>query len=135
MEEKQMTYIINPMWFYWLSVADRACQLIRTAAILLFVFSVGFLIVVAFCRHIVFDCDECSKGCSEYKAGGKVQRVAIVLFVVAVILFIIHVFIPSRETLIEMQIARFTTVENAEWVLDAVKSATDYIVSAIKELQ
>ena len=49
--------------------------------------------------------------------------------------FIIHVFIPSRETLIEMQIARFTTVENAEWALDAVKSATDYIVSAIKELQ
>lgn len=130
-----MTYIINPMWFYWLSVADRACQLIRTAAILLFVFSVGSLIVVAFCRHIVFDCDECSKGCSEYKAGGKVQRVAIVLFVVAVILFIIHVFIPPRETLIEMQIARFTTVENAEWALDAVKSATDYIVSAIKELQ
>lgn len=129
-----MTYIINPMWFYWLSVVDRACQLVRTAAILLFVFSVGFLIVVAFCRHIVFDCDECSKGCSEYKAGGKVQRVAIVLFVVAVILFIIHVFIPPRETLIEMQIARFTTVENAEWALDAIKSATDYIVSAIKEL-
>lgn len=130
-----MTYIINPIWFYWLSVVDRACQLVRTAAILLFVFSVGFLIVVAFCRHIVFDCDECSKGCSEYKAGGKVQRVAIVLFVVAVILFIIYVFIPPRETLIEMQIARFTTVENAEWALDAVKSATDYIVSAIKELQ
>lgn len=130
-----MTYIINPIWFYWLSVVDRACQLVRTAAILLFVFSVGFLIVVALCRHIVFDCDECSKGCSEYKAGGKVQRVAIVLFVVAVILFIIYVFIPPRETLIEMQIARFTTVENAEWALDAVKSATDYIVSAIKELQ
>ena len=129
-----MTYIINPMWFYWLAVADRACQLVRTAAILLFVFSVGLLIAVAFCRHIVFDCDECSKGCSEYKAGGKVQRVAIVLFVVAVILFIIHAFIPSRETLIEMQIARFATVENAEWALDAVKSATDYIVSAIKEL-
>lgn len=130
-----MTYIINPIWFYWLSVVDRACQLVRTAAILLFVFSVGFLIVVAFCRHIVFDCDECTKECSEYKAGGKVQRVAIVLFVVAVILFIIYVFIPPRETLIEMQIARFTTVENAVWALDAVKSATDYIVSAIKELQ
>ena len=47
---------------------------------------------------------------------------------------IIYVFIPPRETLIEMQIARFTTVENAEWALDAIKSATDYIVSAIKEL-
>jgi len=43
-----MTYIINPIWFYWLSVVDRACQLVYTAAILLFVFSVGFLIVVRF---------------------------------------------------------------------------------------
>ena len=63
------------------------------------------------------------------------QRVATVLAVLTVILFAISTFIPSRETLIEMQIARFTTVENAEWALDAVKSATDYIVSAIKELQ
>lgn len=63
------------------------------------------------------------------------QRVATVLAVLTVILFAISAFIPSRETLIEMQIARFTTVENAEWALDAVKSATDYIVSAIKELQ
>ena len=23
-----MTYIINPMWFYWLSVVDRVCQLV-----------------------------------------------------------------------------------------------------------
>lgn len=93
--------------------------------------NVDYLPDVEFRGHI----SDTDKGCSEYKAGGKVQRVAIVLFVVAVILFIIHVFIPSRETLIEMQIARFTTVENAEWALDAVKSATDYIVSAIKELQ
>ena len=41
---------------------------------------------------------------------------------------------PSEKRLIEMQIARFATVENAEWALDAIKSATDYIVSAIKEL-
>lgn len=130
-----MTYIINPMWFYWLNVVDRAYQFIRTAAILLFLLSVVLFIAAAFCKYAAIDYHTIDEECFEYVTSVKLQRIAKVVAVVAVILFIIHVFIPSRETLIEMQIARFTTVENAEWALDAVKSATDYIVSAIKELQ
>lgn len=68
------------------------------------------------------------------KRQGIGLRIATVVAAVAAILFITYVFIPPRETLIEMQIARFATVENTEWALDAIKSATDYIVSAIKEL-
>lgn len=130
-----MTYIINPMWFYWLSVADKICRATCSLAILLAIFSAAAYIAAAALKFNALDDEGFDRECSAYIVGGKVQRVAIVLFVVAVILFIIHVFIPSRETLIEMQIARFTTVENAEWALDAIKSATDYIVSAIKELQ
>ena len=78
--------------------------------------------------------DGFDRKCSSYTVGAKAQRVATVLAILAVIMSAIYTFIPSGETLIEMQIARFTTVENAEWALDAIKSATDYIVSAIKEL-
>ncbi len=130
-----MTYIINPMWFYWLNVADKVCSLIRVPAVLLFVFSAASYIIAAVLKFNALDSDGFDRECSDYIAGTKVQRVAAVLAVLTVILFAIYAFIPSRETLIEMQIARFTTVENAEWALDAVKSATDYIVSAIKELQ
>ena len=130
-----MTYIINPMWFYWLSVVDKACQLIHTLAILMFIFSAGAYIVTAVLKFNAIDYDGIDKKCSEYVAGTKVQRVATVCTVLTVILFAIYAFIPPRDTLIEMQIVRFTTVENAEWALDTVKSATDYIVSAIKELQ
>lgn len=130
-----MTYIINPMWFYWLSVVDKACQLIHTLAILLFIFSAAAYIVAAVLKFNAIDYDGIDKECSEYVAGTKAQRAATVFAVLTVILFAIYAFIPPRETLIEMQIARFTTVENAEWALDAVKRATDYIVSAIKELQ
>lgn len=130
-----MTYIINPIWFYWLSVVDRACRLVRTAASLLFILSAALFIAAAFCKYAAGYSNMVDEECFEYVTGVKLQRIAKVVAVVAVILFIIHVFIPTRETLIEMQIARFTTVENAEWALDAVKSATDYIVSAIKELQ
>ena len=130
-----MTYIINPMWFYWLSVAEKICQAAHTLAILLFICSAGAYIVTAAFKFTAIDDDGFNRECSDYIAGTKAQRVATVLAVLAVIMSAIYAFIPSRETLIEMQIARFTTVENAEWALDAVKSATDYIVSAIKELQ
>lgn len=129
-----MTYIINPMWFYWLSVEDRACQLVRTADILLVILSAALFIAAAFCKYAAVYQNAVDEECFEYATGVKMQRIATAVAAVAAILFIIYVFIPSRETLIEMQIARFTTVENAEWALDAIKSATDYIVSAIKEL-
>lgn len=130
-----MTYIINPMWFYWLSVAEKICQAAHTLAILLFICSAGAYIVTAAFKFNAIDDDGFNRECSDYIAGTKAQRVATVLAVLTIIMSAIYAFIPSGETLIEMQIARFTTVENAEWALDAVKSATDYIVSAIKELQ
>lgn len=130
-----MTYIINPMWFYWISVADKICEATCSLAILLFISSATAYIVAAALKIDAHGHDGFDRKCSSYIVGAKAQRVATVLAVLAVILLAISTFIPSRETLIEMQIARFTTVENAEWALDAVKSATDYIVSAIKELQ
>ncbi len=129
-----MTYIINPMWFYWISVADKICEATCSLAILLFISSATAYIVAAALKIDAHGHDGFDRKCSSYIVGAKAQRVATVLAVLAVILLAISTFIPSRETLIEMQIARFTTVENAEWALDAVKSATDYIVSAIKEL-
>lgn len=130
-----MTYIINPMWFYWISVADKICEATCSLAILLAIFSATAYIVAAAFKFNALDDDGFDRECSDYIAGTKAQRVATVLAVLAVILFAIYTFIPSRETLIEMQIARFTTAENAEWTVNAIKSATDYIVSAIKELQ
>lgn len=129
-----MTYIINPMWFYWLSVVDKACQLAITAAILLVILSAALFIAAAFCKYAAVYKNAVDEECFEYKTGVKMQKIATAAVAVAAILFIICVFVPSKETLIEMQIARFTTVENAELALDAIKSATDYIVSAIKEL-
>lgn len=129
-----MTYIINPMWFYWLSVADKICRATCSLAILLAIFSATAYIVTAAFKFNSLDDDGFDRECSDYIAGTKAQRVATVLAILAVIMSAIYTFIPSRETLIEMQIARFTTVENAEWTLGAIKSATDYIISAIKEL-
>ena len=37
--------------------------------------------------------------------------------------------------MIEMQIARYATYENAEWTVDAIKNAVDYVVQAVKSLK
>ena len=129
-----MTYIINPMWFYWLSVVDGACGFVHALAVISLALSIVLFIVAMAFKYAAVGYNTVDEECFEYVTGVKLQRIANVVAIVAVILFITHVFIPSRETLIEMQIARLNTVENAEWALDAVKSATDYIVSAIKEL-
>jgi hypothetical protein len=123
------------MWFYWLSVADGARGFAHALAVISLALSVALFIAAMGFKYAAVYRNMVDEECFEYVTGAKLQRIAKVVAVVAAILFIIHVFIPSRETLIEMQIARFTTVENAEWALDAIKSATDYIVSAIKELQ
>jgi len=70
-----VNYIINPMWFYWLSVVS--------------------------CVRV----------------------------------FVGVIFIPSRNTMLEMQIARYATYENAEWTVETIKSAVDYIVQAIGSLK
>lgn len=45
------------------------------------------------------------------------------------------VFVPSKETLIEMMVAKQATYENATWTVDALKSAVDYVVQAIQSLK
>ena len=125
-----MTYTINPMWIYWLNVAGQIREVILTFAAASFVFAVLYFI-----RGAVIRTDAYSENDFEYSESERILKKAKILVGVAVVLCVIFALIPSKEAIIEMQIARFATVENAEWILDAVKSATDYIVSAIRELQ
>ncbi len=109
-------YIINPAWFYWVSVVDgiKAIMFI-IAAILLIGIGIVFLLSM-----IDVDFSE------------DINRKTILKVAIAgVACLVIAIFIPSKEILIEMQIAKYATWENAEWTVDAIKDAVDYIVDAI----
>lgn len=111
-------YIINPARFYWVDVVDAVkCFAIVSAIILLLGAGlVGFM----FMDDVFAD---------ERKRFGKIiPKVAIV----GVIFLLAAIFIPSKETLIEMQVAKYATWENAEWTVDAIKDVVDYIANAIK---
>ena len=62
----------------------------------------------------------------------KALKVAIVALIIS---GLILMFVPSKETLIEMMIAKQATYENATWTVDALKSAVDYVIQAIQSLK
>ena len=48
-------------------------------------------------------------------------------------ILMVGIFIPSKRTLIEMEVAKHATYENMEIVEEKIKDATDYILEKIQE--
>ena len=117
-----MNYIIKPSWFYWLSVVDA----VRIACI-------GCIIITGVATMILlFARGDCYEGDDEYKAITKWIESCIVLMAICVLIVI---FVPSKQTLIEMQIAKYATYENAQWTVEGLKSAVDYVIKALERLK
>lgn len=112
-----MNYIIDPMWFYWISAIHCFKILVCCLDIACFI-GAG----ISFGCH--FDAYE-----DDAKKLMKWCRIFLILFAVLSLLLI---FVPSKSTLIEMMIARTATRQNAEMTLDAIKSAVEYVSNAIQ---
>ena len=119
-----MNYIINPMWFYWLHVVEGVRGFIEA---LLVIFGVGFIIMCALWGLSSDEGDD--EGALKYKKYAKW------LFIVCAFVGVVLIAIPSKKVLIEMQIARYATYENANWTLETIKSAVDYIVESIGRIK
>lgn len=128
-----MNYIINPSWFYWLGVVNSMRGFILVAFIVAVTIIGVALIVIPVNVKLIQDDPSISD--DERKAVRfftKALKVAIGMCVVSALFL---VFVPSKDTLIEMMIAKQATYENATWTLDALKSAVDYVVQAIQSLK
>lgn len=128
-----MNYIINPSWFYWLGVVNSMRGFMLAAFIVALIIVGVALIVIPVNVKLIQDYPSISD--DERKVVRfftKALKVSIGVCIVAVLFL---VFVPSKETLIEMMIAKQATYENATWTVDALKSAVDYIVQAIQSLK
>lgn len=116
-------YIIDPMTFYWIHAVDTA----RLIVALCFGFSgvAAFVLLGAWIGDWACDYDT-SMSCKKW---------FVRMVVVTAVFGIALVFIPNRTTMIEMLIAKTATIENAELTVDALKSAVDYIVEAMKSIK
>ena len=118
-----MEYLINPMWFYWVHVIDTA----RTMIAVIFCIAIlsAIILVGAVMGEWCYD-DKGTKLCKIWLA---------ISIVVSVIFAFAFIFIPSKNTMVEMQIARYATKQNLEIGIDAIKSATDYVINAIQSIK
>ena len=128
-----MNYIINPSWFYWLGVVNSMRGFMLAAFIVAIIIIGVALIIIPVNVKLIQDyptvCDGERKTVRFFT---KALKIAIGVCVASVLFL---VFVPSKETLIEMMVAKQATYENATWTVDALKSAVDYVVQAIQSLK
>lgn len=127
-----MNYIIDPMWFYWMNVAENlgiSCTIVSISG--------GIAAVVLTIMYTMNKC-EIEKfpniSTSEQAENAVIKKFLKPLYIIVVMSLIGMLFIPSSETLTKMLLAKFATYENAEIALDSIQSAADYIINAMKEI-
>ena len=124
-----MDYIINPSWFYWLHVITG----IRTFLTVLCV--VFCLSCVVLCITAIYMWDDWDYDDDAEAIKAKAKRWIIASAIAAIISGLMLVFIPNKQTIIEMMIAKKATYDNVSWTIEQVKEAVDYVISAIKEIK
>lgn len=128
-----MNYIINPSWFYWLGVVESMLNFMVAAFIVSIVVIVASAIIIPMNINIIHEFPDMSD--DERKTVQFFTKALKIAIAALVISGLILMFVPSKETLIEMMIAKQATYENATWTLDALKSAVDYVIQAIQSLK
>lgn len=128
-----MNYIINPSWFYWLGVVHSMRGFMLTAFIVSIIVIGVSLIIIPVNVKLIRDYPSISD--DERKVVRFFTKALKVAIGVCIASGLFLVFVPSKETLIEMMIAKQATYENATWTVDALKSAVDYVVQAIQSLK
>lgn len=117
-----MSYYINPWWFYWARVSSTFKGLSIAGAALCAFFTIVVIGLV------------CSDSYDE-EDKETAKRSIPALLALTLLLTLAAVFIPNRDTLIEMQIARLATSENVAGAVDSIKTVVDYVIDAVKSLK
>lgn len=125
-------YIINPMFFYWIEVVSTLKELSLGA-----ICAAGGTLIFAVIKYFA-DKDSAENWPSiserEIRALPGDKKLVKWSLIALIIACLVYIFIPSRDTILYMQIAKMATVENVELTVDAVKSAVEYIITAVKEM-
>ena len=119
-----MNYYLSPVWVYIYGLVDN----VSACALGVIITSVIIMIVAAIVYFVSF-----------YEQKTETAKSAAVWLkrsvAVAAVACVVNMLIPSQDTLIYMQVAKFSTPENVETVVETMKNTVDYVVGTIKELK
>ena len=131
-----MNYIIDPNLIYLISVVDwlKTFICIMTASLIV---GLGVLVGCAIYNYVESENpryrDESRKWNRKWYQWCK--RFAIIVGILMVIFVAFMIFIPSKDTIITMEIAKAATYKNVELGFQQLKEAVDYVINAIKSLK
>lgn len=114
-----MEYVINPMWFYWLQISGGLHVLLLVGGI--FALIGGVVIVWIAVDNPFYNEEETH----------KMRKISARAISCGIICILVSTAIPTSETLIKMQIAKFGTKDNVETVLQTINDKTDKLIEAI----
>lgn len=109
-----MEPIISPWWFYLIGVSGYLGNILRTAALILFVMEIPVALI-----YIDINIEYTKKICA---------RIAIV----AIVLLILSAFIPDKQTVYAMLVASVITPDNIQSVQGNI---VDFITNVAKSIQ
>ena len=111
------TPIVDPMWFYWISVVDNVKLVLSVIASI-----VSFALILAIIIMAV-ECEDIDEFREAFK---KLKGAQIGTF--AVCLILMTCFMPSSKTLIKMEIAKHVTYENATITIEKIEEVAKDII-------
>lgn len=140
-------YIIDPAVFYWinvLSIIQTVCAAIGAACLLGFIcFLIQYVCTVDCVDKPEKPDDDDRYAKESYECDMKrynerlrelyrIKKYMMTALIVGGVLVLISIFIPGKQTSVEMLVAKTATFENVDWTVQQVKEIIDYIVSALK---
>lgn len=111
------TQIVDPMWFYWISVLDNVKIVLSVIALIV---GCGLIVTILI---MATECDDFDEFRQAFK---KLKVPQIGTFAVCLILMIC--FVPSSETLIKMEIAKHVTYENTTIAIEKIEEVAKDII-------
>ncbi len=62
-------------------------------------------------------------------------RFLIIPAAIAIVSILMLTFLPDKQTMIEIAVAKYATRDNVAWSVDQIKSIVDYIVQAMQSIK
>lgn len=113
-----MNYVIDPLWIYLIGLVETLKPALG------FISIVSIILAFAIVGASADDKPEVRKSC---------MKVGKILVIVSIVFGISYVFVPSKETVIQMLIAKNVTVDRVQIASDVVQNLYKDIIGVISK--
>ena len=130
-------YIIDPTVFYWMNALGNIQVVSAIIGSILLAAAIGFMVayVYNYTEFVDYERYERTDYADIAKKYMKIcKKFTIGTFIPGLIFVLLAVFIPSKQTCVEMLVAKTATFDNVNWTVSQVKEIVDYIVKALQSV-